>query len=46
MKTARKGENDKFSDMTLKPISGKKCHGNRPRTPKLWATSHQNDSKT
>ena len=46
MKTTLKGENDKFSDMTLKPISGKKCHGNRRRTPKLLAIAHENDTKT
>ena len=46
MKTALKGENDKFSAMTLKLVSGPICLGNRPRTPKLWPIAHENGSKT
>ena len=46
MKTALKRENDKFSAMTLKPVSGLTCLVNCPRTPKLWAKAHENGSKT
>ena len=46
MKTALKGENDKFSAMTLKPISGLTFLVNRPRTPKRWVIAHENGSKT
>ena len=46
MKTALKGENDKFSAMTLKPVSGLTFLVNRPRTPKLWAIAHENGPKT
>ena len=46
MKTALKGENDKFSAMTLKPVSGLTCLVNRPRTPKPCAIAHENGSKT
>ena len=46
MKTALKDENDKFSAMTLKPVSGPICLGNRPKRPKLWAIAHENGSKT
>ena len=46
MKTGVKGENDKFSAMTLKPIAGLSFLVNRPRTPKLWAIAHENGSKT
>ena len=46
MKTTLKRENDEFSAITLKPISGLTCLVNRPRTPKLWAIAHENGSKT
>ena len=46
MKMALKGENDKFSAMTLKLDSGLTFIVNRPRTPKLWAIGHNNGSKT
>ena len=46
MKTALKDENDKFSAMTLKPVSGLTFLVNRPRTPKLWAIAHENGSKS
>ena len=45
MKTALKRENDKFSAMTLKPVSGPIDLGSRPRSPKLWAIAHENGSK-
>ena len=45
MKTALKGENYKFSAMTLKPVSGPIDLGNHPRNPKLWAIPHENGSK-
>ena len=45
MKMTLKRENDKFSTMTLKPLSGPICLINRPKTPKLWAITHENDSK-
>ena len=45
MKTALKGENEKFSTMTLKPLSDLTFHINRPKTPKLWVIAHENDSK-
>ena len=45
MKTALKRENDKFSAMTHKPVSGPIGLGNRPRRPKLWAIAHENGSK-
>ena len=45
MKTALKGENDKFLAMTLKLVSGLTCLVNRPRTSKLWAIAHENGSK-
>ena len=40
-----KRENDKFSAMTLKPLSGPIGLGNRPRRPKLWPIAHENGSK-
>ena len=46
MQTTLKGENKKFSDMTLKPVSGSIGLGNRPRSPKLWAITHENNPKT
>ena len=46
MKTALKGENDKFSVMTLKPVSDLTCLVNRPKPPKLWAIAHENVPKT
>ena len=46
MKTALKQQKDKFSSMTLKPVLGLTFLVNRPRTPKLWAIAHENDSKT
>ena len=46
MKTALKGENNKFSAMTLKPVSGLTFLVNRPKTPKLWTIAHENGSKT
>ena len=46
MKTALNGENDKFSAMALKPVSGITCLVNRSRTPKPWAIAHENGSKT
>ena len=46
MKTALKGENDKFSTMTLKPVRGLTLLVNHPRTSKLWAIAHENGSKT
>ena len=46
MKTALKGENEKFSAMTLKPVTGLTCLVNRPKTPKLWAIAHENSPKT
>ena len=45
MKTALKRENDKFSAMTLKPISGPIGLGNRPKSPKLWVIAHENSLK-
>ena len=45
MKIALKRENDKFSAMTLKPVSGPIGLGNCPRRPKLWAIAHENGSK-
>ena len=45
MKTTIKRENDKFSAMALKPVSGLTCLVNHPRTPKLWAIAHENGSK-
>ena len=45
MITTLKGENDKFSAMTLKHVSGPMGLGNRPRCPKLWAIANENDSK-
>ena len=45
MKTALKRENDKFSAMTRKPVSGPIGLGNHPRSPKLWAITHENGSK-
>ena len=45
MKTALKRENDKFSPMTLKPVSGPIGLGNRPKKPKLWAIAHENRCK-
>ena len=41
MKTALKGENDKFSAMSLKPVSSLTCLVNRPRTQKQWAIAHE-----
>ena len=46
MKTALKRENDKFSAMTRKPVSGPIGLGNRPISPKLWAITHENRPKT
>ena len=46
MKTALKSENDKFSDMTLKTVSGQIGLGNRPRSAKFWAITHENGPKT
>ena len=46
MQTALKGENEKFSSMTLKPVSGPIGLVNRPETPKLWAIAHENSPKT
>ena len=46
MKTALKLQNDKFSAMTLKPVSGPIGLGNRPRSAKLWAITHENNPKT
>ena len=46
MKMTLKRENDMFSAMTLKLVSGPIGHGNRPSTPKPWAIAHENDSKT
>ena len=43
---ALKRENDEFSALTLKPVSGPIYLGNRPKTPKLWAITHENDLKT
>ena len=45
MKTALKLENDKFSAMTLKPVSGPIGFGNHSRSPKLWGIAHENGSK-
>ena len=45
MKTALKHENDKFSAMTLKPVSGPIGLGNRPTSAKLWAITHENGPK-
>ena len=45
MKTALKRENDKFSAMTLKPLSGAIGLGSRPKTPKMWAIAHENSPK-
>ena len=45
MKTALKRKNDKFLVMTLKPVSGPIGLWNRPRSPKLWAMTHENGSK-
>ena len=45
MKTALKCANDRFSAMTLKPVSGLIGLGNRPRSPKLWAITHENIPK-
>ena len=46
MKNALKGENDKFSAMTLKLISGVTFLINHRRTPNLWAIAHESGSKT
>ena len=46
MKTTLKGENDKFSAMTLKPVSGPIGLGNCPIRPKLWPIAHENSPKT
>ena len=46
MKTALKCENDKFSAMALKHLSGPLCLENRTKTPKLWAIAHENGLKT
>ena len=46
MNTALKRENDKFSAMTLKPISGPIGIGNRPTSAKLWAITHENGPQT
>ena len=46
MKIAQKRENDKFSAMTRKPISGPMGLGNHPRSPKLWAITNENNPKT
>ena len=43
---ALKRENDKFSAMTLDPVSGPIGLGNHPRSPKLWAIAHENNTKT
>ena len=45
MKTALKCENDKFSTMTLKLVSGPIGLGNRPKSAKLWAITHENSPK-
>ena len=39
-------ENDKFSAMTLKPVSDPIGLGNLPTSAKLWALAHENDPKT
>ena len=43
MKIALKHENDKFLTMTLKHVSGPVGLGNRPRSPKLWVITHENN---
>ena len=45
MKTALKGENDKFLAMTFKLVDGLTFLVNRPKSPKLWAIAHENGSK-
>ena len=46
MKMALKHENEKFSALTIKPVSGPIDLGNRPKTLKPWAITHENDLKT
>ena len=43
MKTIKYGENDKFSIMPLKQLSGLIDPINRPRTLELWVITHEND---
>ena len=45
MKTALKGENEDFSGMTHKHVSGPIGIGNRPRSPKLWVITYENSPK-
>ena len=45
MKMALKHENDKFSAITLKPVSGPIGHRNRPKRQKLWTIANENGSK-
>ena len=46
MKTSLKRENEKFSAMTLKPVSGPIGLGNLPRSPQFCAITHENGPKT
>ena len=46
MKMALKHENDKFSAMTLKPVSGPIGLGNRTRSTKLYTITRLNGPKT
>ena len=46
MKTTLKRENDKFSALTLKPLTSPIGPENRPRSPKLLAITHENSPKT
>ena len=45
MKLALKRENEKILAMNLKQVSGPIGLGNRPRIPKLWAMTHENNPK-
>ena len=45
MKSALKQENDKFSAMTLKPVSCPIGHGNHYKAPKLWVIALENGPK-
>ena len=46
MKMALPRENDKFSAMTLKPVSGPIGLRNRPKKPKIKSIAHENGLKT
>jgi hypothetical protein len=46
MKMAIKRENNDFLVISLKHESGLTVIINRPRTPKPWATTHENGHKT